>query len=176
MQVFLARWLSDGKRIVVTAKRADDKWRLYLVSVDGGEPTPLSDGPVIEFYLEVSRDDRFAAATTVDGTLTVYPFDGSPRSAPGIGALHCSVWMDVQRSALDVRQPQGVSRRPKSPAALRRSRRSVIEGRTFSPADVAGLEGLGRIRITPDGRTVVYEYVRNLTYLYELKGLTAPRP
>jgi eukaryotic-like serine/threonine-protein kinase len=177
LHVVAARWISDGKRIVVLAKQAGGKYRLYVVPVDGGEPTPLSDGPVIAFYLEVSRDDRFVAATTPDGTLTLYPLDGSPPvplptlgsyTVPSGWTLEGQLWAsDNLRAFRD------------TPSRLRLydvAKHSVIEERIFSPADVTGLVGIGRIRITPDSRMVVYEYARILTYLYELKGLTAARP
>ena len=175
-----ARWLRDGKRIVMTARRKDDQqWRLFVVPVEGGAPTPLSDAAVSPGYLDVSRDDRFAAALALGGlagTLTVYPLNGNPPiPLPDLGKFSVlagwtsdgQLWVsDNLRASRDV------------PVRLLRydiPSRRVVEERTLSPTDLTGLVGFWYITITPDSRAIALEYVRKLGYLYLLDGLAPPR-
>lgn len=44
----------------------------------------------------------------------------------------------------------------------------------MSPADPTGIVGIRRICITPDRRTVAYEYIRMPSYCYVLDGLARP--
>jgi hypothetical protein len=39
------------------------------------------------------------------------------------------------------------------------------------PADAAGIEGLGPSAVSPDGRTVIFQYTRLLSELYLAEGL-----
>ncbi len=41
LEVFMAHWSPDGKRLAVMARERGKVWRTYLISADGGEPEPL---------------------------------------------------------------------------------------------------------------------------------------
>jgi hypothetical protein len=43
--------------------------------------------------------------------------------------------------------------------------------RTLAPSDIAGLAGIGTLRIAADGQTYAYSYNRALSALYLVKGL-----
>ena len=76
-----ARWLPDGKRIVVFGVRVGPSTRLYLVEPDAAEPTPIS--PEVGRWV-VSPDGSTIAASGPDA-IRLYPVDGSaPRDVPGL--------------------------------------------------------------------------------------------
>ena len=41
LEVFMARWSPDGRRLAVMARDQGKMWRIYLVDADGGMPEPL---------------------------------------------------------------------------------------------------------------------------------------
>jgi len=177
LNVGAARWLRDGKRLVVTAQHKGDKqWRLFVVPLEGGAPTPVADAPITQLFLEVSRDDRFAAVVGLDGILSVYPLDGStpvaltelgkfsvPAGWTGNGQLWVSDRLRVSRDTASHLLRYDIS-----------SHR-VVEERTFAPADPTGLFNSGFIRITPDSRAVAFDTFRLVGTLYLLDGLAPPR-
>jgi tRNA A-37 threonylcarbamoyl transferase component Bud32 len=177
LNVAQARWLRDGERLVVTAQRKGDKqWRLFVMRIDGGAPTLLSEEPIGPYFLEVSRDDRLASVVGLDGTLIVYPLDGGhPISIPDLGKFSFPagwtseghLWVSVTLKAS-----------PNLPSRLLRydiAKRRIVEERTLAPADLTGVELIGRICITPDSRNMAVEYSRSRGYLFLLDGLAAPR-
>jgi hypothetical protein len=52
----------------------------------------------------------------------------------------------------------------------------VLEERVLSPADPTGLTVVSQAFVTPDGKTMAFDYVRILGYLYQLEGLAPARP
>jgi eukaryotic-like serine/threonine-protein kinase len=172
---YATRLLRDGKRLVAIAERHGDKqWRLFLVPLEGGPPTPLSDAPVSQFFLEVSRDDRFAAVVSFDGTLTLFPLDG--RAPIPLHDLRRFVvpagWTaDGQLWVYEMVSRDAPSRLLRYDIPSRR----VVEERTITAADLDGLIAVGKVRITPDSRSIALEYYRSLGSLYVLDGLAPPR-
>lgn len=170
-----ARWLRDGKRLVVMGQRkGETQWRLLIVSLDGGALVPLSDSAVTQVGVEVSHDDRFTAAPDLNGTLTVYPLDGTPPiPLPELGKFAVPAgWSEDGQ--LWVAGPS-----ESSVAAVRLRRydlvsRRVVEERTVVPTDVMGITGVEHTIITPDGRNVAVQYMRKLGSLYTLDGLSPP--
>jgi len=171
------RWLRDGKRLAVTGWRKGDKqWRLFVVPVQGGTPTSLSDAPITPTYLDASRDDRFAAVMGLDSTLIVYPLDGSPPiPLPELGKFSVPVgWTsDGQLWVSD-----NLKAFRDNPIHLLRydiSSRRVVEERSLASPDLTGLAAISTILITPDSQAIALEYVRRLGCLYLLDGLAPPR-
>jgi eukaryotic-like serine/threonine-protein kinase len=177
LTVLDARWLRDGKRIVVVGHGGGEKEaRLYLAALEGGAATRLSDASVWPDYVEVSHDDRLAAANSLDGTLTLFPLDGTPPiplADLGPGSVPVGWTQDGQLWVLD--QRKGARDAPIPLLRYDVSSRRVVEQRTLSPMDVTGLEAVGRICITPDGRALAYQRERRLSHLDLVDGLALPR-
>ncbi len=183
LDVVRARWLHDGTRVLLLARRAGDKhFGLYLTRAEGGaqlmalvkrelsgafSQAALGPGP-----LELSRDDRVVAAGDLDGILTLYPLDGgSPVPLPGVGkGAEPSTW--AADGQLWIRRPGTEVAR-----IVRYDIRSgkALEERTVSPADVAGVSWIDSIYLTPDGRDMVLGYGKWLGSLYLLNGLAPAR-
>jgi eukaryotic-like serine/threonine-protein kinase len=163
------RWLRDGKRIVFLGRTSDhDQFRFYVVSLAGGVPKQVSDEAIHCCFFEVSRDDRFVAARSLNDVLTLYPLDGTaPVLLPELGKDAVAVAWDDQQD-LWVRSWSGI------PSRLRRydvAARRVLEERMVAPSDTTGLTVIGQICLTPDGRSLAFDYVRTLGSLYRLDGL-----
>lgn len=167
------RWLPDGRKLIVLAqRRGDTRWHLFLVEIDSGESSAVSPEPVQPGYLQVSRDGRFVAALSANGTITVYPVAGGPSvPIPELGHFSVPVgWTaDGQLWASDC-----LSAGHTAPSRLMRydlRERRVVEERTLSPTDWSGFVSFGNLEITPDGSAIAYDYVRVLGYLYLADGL-----
>lgn len=176
LNIGFARWLQDGKRFVALAQpKGETQWRVFVVPLEGGTPTLLSDVPVGP--IEVSRDDRFAAGLGVDGIPTLYPLNGgSSIPLPDLGknstpvgwTLDGQLWVsDVPRASRDV---------PRHLFLYDILTRHIVEERTVGPADVTGIATIERICLTPDSRTVAVQYTRVFGGLYVLNGLVPSRP
>jgi eukaryotic-like serine/threonine-protein kinase len=177
LHVLSAHWLRDGRRLLVTGQRKGDKqWRLFVVPLEGGIPFVLSETPIMPDYLEASRDDRLAAVVALNGTLTIYPLDGSPPiPLPDVGRFSVPVgWtLEGQLWVSDYLKPFR-----DAPGHLVRydiRSRRVVESRPLSPGDVTGLALIERIFITPDSKAIALEYLRRIGYLSLLTGLNPPR-
>ncbi|MGO8968402.1 MAG: protein kinase domain-containing protein [Myxococcaceae bacterium] len=168
-----ARWLHDGDRLVLMGRPPDDKvWHLYLVPLATGIPVKLSEG-VHGAFFEVSRDDQLVAARDLQDTLTLYPVDGgAPVPLPELGKDAIPVGWNAQGN-LWVRPLREV------PGRLRRydvQNHRVLEERIISPTDMTGLTVIGQVCITPDDRSIAFDYIRILGYLYRLDGLLPSAP
>jgi hypothetical protein len=177
LNVLRALWLQDGKRILVTGERkGDDHWQLFVLSLEGGAPTPVPNAAVTPDYLDVSPDDRLAAALGPDGTLTLYPLDGTAAiPLTDLGKLSKpSGWTtDGQLWATD-----SLTASRYAPSRLMRydiRSRCVVEERTVSSTDLTGFLAYDDIFITPNGEAIAYESTRFIGSLFLLDGLVPPR-
>ncbi len=115
----------------------------------------------------VSPDGTQVAAIAADQSLRIYSVSGGP---PKI--LNASGYMPVQWS------PDGaylyIVRFIEIPARILKY--DLATGETtlwkeVSPADPAGISGIGPVHMTPDGKTYCYSYRRQLTDLYLASNL-----
>jgi serine/threonine protein kinase len=169
LEVAGARWFHDGKHIVFSGRAADEKQsHLYSVVLETGLSKRLSETAVIPYYVEVSSDDRLVAARDLEGTLTLFPVEGgAPVPLPELGKEVVPVgW--TEDGQLWVRFRDVPSRMLRYDIRTRRT----VEERTIAPSDPTGVSRIPTIRITPDGKTVAFDYERTLSYLYLLEGLS----
>jgi eukaryotic-like serine/threonine-protein kinase len=173
LDVSSARWLHDGRQLAFIARpRADQQSRLYLVPLEDGAPRRISDVAVNPYDIEVSNDDRFVAARALDEVVTLFPLNGGPpvplpelgtEVAPAGWTADGQLWVRAFREV--------PSRLVRYDILTRR----VVEERTVSPSDLTGVARIPRVRITPDGGAVAFDYERTLGYLYLLDGLVPTR-
>jgi len=168
LEVSAARWFRDGKRIVFMGRTPEEKKsRLHSVAVDEGKPKRISETPVYPYSLELSNDDRLVAAIGLDGVVTLFPVEGGasiPLPELGKNVVPAGWTTDGQ---LWVRFRGVPSRLLRYDIPTRRQ----VEERTISPSDPTGVSRIPYLRITPNGRTVAFDYERTLSYLYLLEGL-----
>ena len=137
--------------------------------IDGGAPRPITPEQIEPFL--VSPDGSFALASGPDRarSMALYPLNGGPpRAVQGLDRSDTPVQWSSNPNEIFV-LTHGVPARVFR-FNLQTGRRTLW--RELSPSDPAGLiDAAEDLRITPDGRTYVYKYYRNLSDLFLVSGL-----
>ena len=164
-----AHWMPDGRRLIFTGSEAGKANRFYLMGLDDAPPKPISSEGVDALQFSVSPDGRMVAGIGPDGKGMFYPTGGGdPRPIPGFEDGEVPLNWTADGKALFITRPG------ERPAKITRldittGQRSVWK--ELMPLDNAGVQNIGPIRITPDGRTYVYGFQRRLSDLYVVEGL-----
>jgi len=161
-----ARWLGDGRRIVVSAFESGHRTRLYLVQPDASEPRPISPegiGPWV-----VSPDGSTIAASGPDAKVRLYPVDGSvPRDVPGLTGRETPIgWIT---DGLLVMSVADRTRGDIYKVDVGTGRKALWTN--ILPPDPGGILLLGPVVVAPDGRSLAYTWFRALSNLYVAEGL-----
>jgi eukaryotic-like serine/threonine-protein kinase len=168
-----AAWDSTGKRIVFSGSEPGHAVRMYIQDLNGGTPkaiTPEAGGiPGGGNSIVVSPDGRLVSALGGDGKQYFYPVEGGePTLVPGLQpGEYVLNWAQDGRSFLVqnfVGLP-GVITRVDFPSGTRTVWKQIV------PADPAGVDSVGRAYFTPDLKSFVYWYARDLSDLYVVEGL-----
>jgi serine/threonine protein kinase/Tol biopolymer transport system component len=164
-----AHWLPDGRQLVFAGSEEGKGNRFYLMSVDGGAPKPISGDGVDALQFAVSNDGHMLAGIGPDGHGYLYPIaGGDPRRIAGFEDGEVPINWTSDGKGLFVTRPGD------RPARI--TRLDVTTGqrtmwKELMPLDNAGVQNIGPIRITPDGKTYVYGFQRRLSDLYLVEGL-----
>ena len=164
-------WLPDSRRFVFGASESGSIRRLFLQDIDGGAPRPISPkGMGVRGFI-LSADGRTVYVRTAEGGVSAIPSEGG-EARPAFPNMDLAAMTLVRFSgdgkSLYVRDNGRI------PVSLFRidvasGRRELV--RELSPGDPAGLQGIGVIRLSADGRSYAYGYTRNLSDLYAVEGL-----
>ena len=164
-----ARFLPDGQRFLVSAAEKDRPNRIYLQSIDGGDPQPVTAEGVFGRIAVLPDGEHFVTRGT-DRRLAVFAIGGGePRPLAG-----------AERAG-----PADRRQRRRRVAVRRRAQRTC---RPRWRACICGPDGASRcarccrpIRparwrfcasvMTPDARAYAYTFVRALSALYLVDGL-----
>ena len=159
----------DGRRLVVAADAPNRPAALYEVSIEGGSVRPIAAPPITPFFFSVSPDGESILAVTGDRRIAIIPVrGGAPRVFPAdLDAFNPMGWSPDGRS---------IFYQDRLPMPARIHRLDLATGRhelvkVVAPQDPAGVQSIGPVLITPDGRTVVYGYRRFLSDLVLAEGL-----
>ncbi len=162
-----ARFLPDGRRIVLNGAEPAHSLRSYVQDLGGGKPRPVTPEGVTANL--PSPDGRYVAGLDADRRLTIYPIEGGqarriPQIAPGYGPI---AWGSDSMSLY-------VYHTTDQPAKIYRV--DIATGkqqflRELMPADPAGVITISPIVMTPDASTYLYSYSRILSVLYIVSGL-----
>ncbi len=163
-----AAFLPDGKRFVFSGMEPGHGIRLFWESLDDAKPHPFSmEG--LSSGVVVSRDGQFVAARGPDGKVYLFPVNGrEPKLVPDLQPFEMvSGWTADGHSVY-------VMSRGQIPAEiylvdLATGRRTLWK--SVEPADSAGIDTIGRVTVSADGKAYVYSYVRTLSDLYLVQGL-----
>ncbi|MGA9494932.1 MAG: protein kinase domain-containing protein [Terriglobales bacterium] len=164
-----ARWLPDGKRIVFSGNEPGKGVRLYVQDVREGHPKAISPEGVSAMAFAISGDGQSVAGIGPDQRGYLYPVgEGEARAIPGFAAGEEPLAWSEDGHALFTYRPGEL------PAKVYRvdlSSGQETVWKELMPVDPAGIETIGPILITPDGKTYVYGYHRTLSDLYLVEGL-----
>ena len=164
-----ASWLPDGKRFLFSGNEAGRGVRLHVQDLAGGKPRAISPEGTYANAFALSRDGTLVAAIGPDQKGYLFSIDGGePRAIPGLleGELPIS-WSADGRSLF----VYGTAELPAKVYRLELATGRRTLWKELKPADPAGIEFVGPILLTPDGKTFVYGYRRLLTDLYVVEGL-----
>jgi len=163
LSVSKARFLPDGKRIVVQAIETGQRARVYLFDLDSGAYRAITPQGVWNWAL--SPDGSTVAARGPEPVTSLYPVEGGEaRLVPGESSGESLVnWIESGLLAMrpnDPASPVGTVYRidPDS------GERGVFS--SIQPQDGAGLMSMSDYHVTPDGTTQAYAWHRALSNLY----------
>jgi hypothetical protein len=158
------RWFADGKRILFMANEPGRPRRCFAQDIGGGAPKPVTpEGKV--GCLVPSPDGKFVITRDAE----MYSLEGGePRPVPGLSRSERLIQWSADGRSIYVRNPEEL------PAKVYRI--DLATGRRqlwkeLAPSDPSGVDGIPFIWITPDGRSYVYSYNRELSDLYLVEGL-----
>jgi hypothetical protein len=166
--VYTAGWLPDSRGLVIAARQRGRPQRLFLQSLDGGAPRPITPERVSARDVVVSPDGRWVAAGSPDTPLALYPLgDGAPRKIAGVEPDDQPLQWSEDGRTLYVQR----GRVPMSVYAVDLAGGTRTPWREFGPEDRAGVGYLTRICLTRDAKSYAFGYSRALSELYLVDGL-----
>lgn len=161
------RWLHDGQSFIFSGNEPGHGARLYLHRNDAAKPISPEGANALAYC--ISPDDKFVAAVGPDQKGYLYPLDGGePRPIPGFHAGELPISWSSEGRFIYV---YGTSEMPAVVVRIDVTSGQRSEWKQLRPADPAGVEFIGPILLTPDAKTYVYGYRRQLTDLYLVTGL-----
>jgi len=164
-----ARWFSDGKRVLLAGNEADHGLRLYVQDIDADKIVPVTPEGTNGLAFALSPDGSAVAAVGPDDKGYVFPIpSGEPRPIKGMEAGEVPVEWSADGHSLYVYRGGDL------PAKVYRvdlSTGNRVLWKQLMPPDPAGVEFVGPVLPTPDGKAYVYGYRRLLSDLYLVEGL-----
>jgi serine/threonine protein kinase/WD40 repeat protein len=167
---YVAQFFADSKRLLLEGHEPGQASRIYITSLDGGQPRPISPPGVSlgSNHHSVSPDGKRIAAVVNDG-ISLIPVDGGdPQPVRGSQPGEVPLRWSNGGNALLV-GIRGETSCPVTRIDLQTGIRTAWK--TVSPADVAGVVGVGCPRIAADEQHYVFGYTRNLSDLFLVEHL-----
>ena len=162
-----AGFFPGDKRIVFAGTGKDGGTRMYAQDLDGGAPRPLTPNGVAPRRNTISPDGKWLAANQ-QGVVRVFPVDGGePRTVPGTETGDFPLRWNADGRVLYIRK--GVRPAQIFTIEVASGKRTLIH--ELAPSDPVGSEGLVEIRLTPDGASYAFGFIRTLHSLYQITGL-----
>jgi dipeptidyl aminopeptidase/acylaminoacyl peptidase len=164
-----ARWLPDGKRFVFAGNEPNAGVRLYVQDIDGGKPRAISPEGAHATAFFPSPDGKHVFGIGPDQKGYLYAVEGGePTLVPGLQAGEQPINYTTDGKAIFIYRPGEV---PAKVQILEIATGKRTAWKQLMPSDPAGVETIGPVLITPDGKACVYGYHRTLSDLYMVEGL-----
>jgi Tol biopolymer transport system component len=164
-----ARWFPDGKRLLIAGIEPNHGLRLYVQDIDSDKFDAVTPEGTDGSAYALSPDGSTVAAMGPDEKAYLFPIPaGDPRPIKGLLPGEVPVaWTDDGRSLY-------IYKGGELPAKVYRL--EIANGnrtlwKQLMPPDPAGVEFVGPVLPTPDGKSYVYGYRRLLSDLYLVEGL-----
>ena len=168
--VYIARFLPDGKRLVVVGNRGNDPSRGYVMDMGTGALRPFTPPGVsaVRFWvLPMSPDGSRVVLQSDDGRMSIYKVDGgAPETLLLTGQEYALEWT-ADGKALFVSEGPTIPQRVIRLELASGRREPWLE---LTPSQVAGIR-LSQILITRDGKSYVHTYSQLLSNLYVAEGV-----
>ena len=162
-----ARFMADGRHIVINANEAGHPVRGYLLDLNGGKPRPVTPEGVAIF--RVSPDGRNAAAHGPNSSLVLCSMEtGTMSQLSGVEPGDTSAQWSADSSALYVyhfgEMPARIYR-----LDIHTGKRTLV--RELEPSQHAGVVSIAPIAMSPDATHFAFSYYQNLSTLFVISGL-----
>ena len=162
-----AAWFPDGKRLIFAGFEAGKAYRMYVQDPDGGAPRALTPEGVAVRSNTLSPDGKWVVAP-VKGVLTAFPTGGgTPQPVKGAAPADEPIRWSGDGRLLFVRQ--GLLPARIFAIDVTTGERTLVH--EISPRDTVGVNSVGDVRLTPDGKSYAFVYIQNLYSLYQVTGL-----
>ena len=162
-----ASWFPDGQRILFAGFEEGKASRMYVQDLKGGAPKAVTPEGVAVRSDTLSPDGKWIVAS-LNGLPVRFPVDGGdPQPIPGGDARDTVIRWRGDGRAIFVRN----GRLPVKVFSIdvATGQRTLLH--EIAPRDTVGVSSLGDIRLTPDGKSYGYVYIRSLYSLYQVTGL-----
>ena len=162
-----ARFLSDGKRIVVNGNEAGHGVRCFLVNLDGGKPKAVTPEGVEGG--SVSADDRFVLGLSAATAVEIYPLDGTPpRPIPGLDPGFTPIqWSEDGSSIYAYRAGELPVRIYQINIAT--GKKNLLQ--ELLPGAPSGIVNVAPVVTNRTASRFAYSYYQTLSVLYVVSGL-----
>jgi Tol biopolymer transport system component len=163
-----ARFLPDGRHLLVGGIEPGRGERIYLVDTDGGKPRALTPekyrGP-----LPISADGKRFLVRGPDEKFYIYSTEGGePMPVPGLGANDLPIgWGSGDRTLFVQRSGGPWARIERLDLATGRSE----PWKEILPSDATGVVRISSVLVSPDGTFYAYAYSRVLSNLFLVEGI-----
>ena len=161
-----AAWFPDGRRLLLTAREAGHRSRVYVRDLGAGPPRPITPERVGDAHL--LPNGTHVLAQDGRGNRALYPVEGGePRPLTGFAADEGVLGFDEKGESAYVGKagiPARIDR-----VELATGKRTFL--RDIALADPTGVETIQSAHLTPDGRSYCYSFMRSLSRLYVIEGL-----
>ena len=163
-----ARWLPDGRQLLIVGTEPGKGPRAYLTDVSGATPRAITPEGITfaSESLALSPDGTRVALRSHDGRVMLYPLAGEPVAVNGLNAGEMPIsWTEDGRSLflLEGNPPRRIVRLDPTIG-----RRALVK--EIRPAD-SGLTGPATVVVMPDGRSYAANYTRVQMTLFLVEGL-----
>ena len=166
-----ADFFPDGKRIIFSANQINCGRCIYIQNIDGGKPVRFAPDEEVKMLSAhpISPDGRYAVLTDSEDRLSLYQTsDGAASTLKNLekGFL-LTRWTDDGEN-LFVWQREGF---PVIVYKYNLASGTKEEWLRLVPKDMIGVYRITGIRLTPDGKTYAYSYLRESSELYLMENL-----
>ena len=162
-----ARFLADGKRIIINGREPGRAVRCFLVNLEGGKPKPIT--PEGARGGAVSPDGRYVTGFGTDSEIVLYPLDGgTPRRIPHLDPGFTPVqWSDDSAALFGYIYGELPSKVYKVDVST--GKMTMIQ--ELRPGVPAGVVTVAPVVVNHDGTRFAYNYYQNLSQLLLITGL-----
>jgi eukaryotic-like serine/threonine-protein kinase len=162
------RWLRSSRGLLVSGSEKGRQTRIYAQDIESGVPQPISPEDVGLCAAPLTPDGRFCVGCS-HGTGFLVPVEGGPaRPLPGFKRGDEVIAFSADGRLAYV-QLLGTTPAQVEQLEIATGKRSPW--RTFLPANLAGITGVGPISLAPDLRAYAYNYESLVSELYAVDGV-----
>ncbi len=167
-----AKFLPDGKRLVVVGSERGRPRRLFVQTLPDGLPRPFApEGTMVWTACGTTPDGRLFPGLPSSGErgYVLFPIDGgAPQPIPGIAVGDRPLRFSADGASLFVREGDWSRARVARLDLKTGHKTSWLD---LAPPDSAGVSIIVVVDLPPDGKGYLYDYWRTLSDLYVVGGL-----